>query len=218
MKVSQRSKDDKNGKNEMKCFKCGDPNHLIRKCPMMSRDQNQKAFIGGAWSDSDEDKKETTKEEKCLMAKTSKEVHSETEFFSDENLSLDEKDQDNEYNRLCKLGQKVMVKNKTLKCINTQLKNEIFELKAKINHLEKGKKNFEECKSCHDLENENEKLKEEIYKLDKFKNSSHSLRKIISIQRASGDKTGLGFNLTEASTSETKNVKFESELNELKPL
>lgn len=91
MKVSQRGKDDKNGKNERKCFKCGDPNHLIGKCPMMSRDQNQKAFIGGAWSDSDEDKKETTKEEKCLMAKMLKEVHSETEFFSDENLSLDKK-------------------------------------------------------------------------------------------------------------------------------
>jgi ribosomal protein S14 len=45
MKVSQRSKDDKNGKNERKCFKCGDPNHLIGKFPMMSRDQNQKEFI-----------------------------------------------------------------------------------------------------------------------------------------------------------------------------
>jgi hypothetical protein len=33
----------------------------------------------------------------------------------------------------------------------------------------------------------------------------------------SGDKTGLGFNSTEASTSEVKNVKFESELKELKP-
>jgi hypothetical protein len=34
------------------------------------------------------------KEEKCLMAKTSSEVRSETEYFSDENLSLDEKDLD----------------------------------------------------------------------------------------------------------------------------
>lgn len=37
-RASQRNKDDKNSKNERKCFKCGDSNHLIGKCPMMSRD------------------------------------------------------------------------------------------------------------------------------------------------------------------------------------
>nr|GEU43986.1 zf-CCHC domain-containing protein/DUF4219 domain-containing protein/UBN2 domain-containing protein [Tanacetum cinerariifolium] len=31
-KSSQRNKDDKNGKGERKCFKCGDPNHLIQEC------------------------------------------------------------------------------------------------------------------------------------------------------------------------------------------
>jgi hypothetical protein len=125
-KTLQRNKDDKGSKSERKCFKCGDPNHLIGRCPMMSKEQNQKAFIGGAWSDSEEDEKETTKEEKCLMAKTSSEVRSETEYFSDENLSLDEKDLDNEYNRLCILGQKVMTKNKSLKHINNQLEKEIL--------------------------------------------------------------------------------------------
>nr|GFB79609.1 UBN2 domain-containing protein [Tanacetum cinerariifolium] len=55
--------------------------------------------VGGSWSDSDEDKKEKTKDEKCLMAKASNEVPSEIEFFSDDQSSLDEKDLDNEYNR-----------------------------------------------------------------------------------------------------------------------
>ncbi|GJR00518.1 zf-CCHC domain-containing protein [Tanacetum coccineum] len=32
-KTFQRNRDDKNGKNERKCFRCGDPNHLIRECP-----------------------------------------------------------------------------------------------------------------------------------------------------------------------------------------
>jgi ribosomal protein S14 len=209
-RAPQKNKDDKYSKNERKCFKCGDPNHLIGKCPMMTRHQNQRAFVGGAWSDRDEDEKETTKEETCLMAKTSSEVRSETEYFSDENLSLDEKDLDSEYNRLCKLGQQVMAKNKSLKYINNQLENEVLELKIKIHQLEKGKETFEECKSCQDLKSENEKLREEICKLDRFENSSHSLNKIISIQRVSGDKTCLGFNSTEASTSEIKNVKFES--------
>ena len=47
-KTSQRNKDDKNGKSDRKCYKCGDPNYLIGKCPKMSRSQNYKAFIGGA--------------------------------------------------------------------------------------------------------------------------------------------------------------------------
>ncbi|GJS44584.1 zf-CCHC domain-containing protein [Tanacetum coccineum] len=32
-KSSQRNKDDKNDKSKRKCFKCGDPNHLIGECP-----------------------------------------------------------------------------------------------------------------------------------------------------------------------------------------
>ncbi|GJS46573.1 hypothetical protein Tco_0596694 [Tanacetum coccineum] len=80
-----------------------DPNHLIRECSKLSRNYNRRAFVGGSWSDSDEDEEERTKDEKCLMAKASNEVLSETEFFSDDHSSLDEKDLDSEYNRLCKV-------------------------------------------------------------------------------------------------------------------
>ncbi|GKD93591.1 zf-CCHC domain-containing protein, partial [Tanacetum coccineum] len=83
-KSFQKNKDDKNGIGERKCFKCGDPNHLIRECPKLSRNYNQKAFVGGSWSDSDEDEEEKTKDEKCLMAKASNEVLSKTEYFSDD--------------------------------------------------------------------------------------------------------------------------------------
>ncbi|GJW87475.1 hypothetical protein Tco_0162815 [Tanacetum coccineum] len=54
-------------------------------------------------SDSDEDKEEKTNDEKCLMAKASNEVLSETEYFSDDQSSLDENVLDSEYSRLCKL-------------------------------------------------------------------------------------------------------------------
>ncbi|GJT78344.1 zf-CCHC domain-containing protein [Tanacetum coccineum] len=73
-KSFQRNKDDENGKGKRKCFKCGDPNHLVGECPKLSRYQNQKAFVGGSWSDSDEDEEEKTNDEKCLMAKASNEV------------------------------------------------------------------------------------------------------------------------------------------------
>ncbi|GJZ22943.1 hypothetical protein Tco_0559982 [Tanacetum coccineum] len=44
------------------------------ECPKLSRYQNQKAFVGGSWSDSDEDEDEKTNDEKCLMAKASNEL------------------------------------------------------------------------------------------------------------------------------------------------
>ncbi|GJR19438.1 zf-CCHC domain-containing protein [Tanacetum coccineum] len=128
-KSFQRNKDEKNGKDERKCFKCGDPNHLIGECPKLSKYQNQKAFVGGSWSDSDEDEEEKTKDEKCLMAKASNEVLSETGYFSVDQSSLDENDLDSEYSRLCK----------TLKQAKIELENEALELKDKLTTLEKGK-------------------------------------------------------------------------------
>nr|GEW86009.1 Gag-Pol polyprotein [Tanacetum cinerariifolium] len=38
----QRSQDDKNIKNDRKCFRCGDPNHLIRECSKPPKDKNQR--------------------------------------------------------------------------------------------------------------------------------------------------------------------------------
>ncbi|GJR86316.1 zf-CCHC domain-containing protein [Tanacetum coccineum] len=207
-KSFQRNKDDKNGKGERKCFKCGDPNHLVGECPKLSRYQNQKAFVGGSWSDSDEDEEEKTNDEKCLMAKASNEVLSETEYFSDDQSSLDENDLDNEYSKLCKLGLKAMAKNKTLKQAKIEFENEVLELKGKLSKLEKGKEVIEECKLCQDLKLENEKLRKEISRLNQFNDSSHSLKKIINSQKTSGDKSGLGFNFTKGSPSETKQVKF----------
>ncbi|GJT67914.1 zf-CCHC domain-containing protein [Tanacetum coccineum] len=131
-----RNKDDKNGKSERKCFKCGDPNHLVRECLKLSRYQNQKAFVEGSWSDSDEDEGDKTNDKKCLMAKASNEVLSETEYFSDDQSSLDENDLDSEYSRLCKLGLKVMAKNKTLKQTKIELENEALELKNRLSRFE----------------------------------------------------------------------------------
>ncbi|GJR83898.1 zf-CCHC domain-containing protein [Tanacetum coccineum] len=66
-KPFQKYKDDKNGKSERKCFKCGDPNHLIGECPKASRIYNQRAFVGGCWSDSDEDEEKKTNDEKLFL-------------------------------------------------------------------------------------------------------------------------------------------------------
>nr|GFC42722.1 zf-CCHC domain-containing protein/UBN2 domain-containing protein [Tanacetum cinerariifolium] len=51
-KKFQRTRDNKNGKSDRKCFRCGDPNHLIEECTKLTKDKNQRAFVGGSWSDS----------------------------------------------------------------------------------------------------------------------------------------------------------------------
>ncbi|GJU77130.1 retrovirus-related pol polyprotein from transposon TNT 1-94 [Tanacetum coccineum] len=45
-KTFERSRDDKNGKGDRKCFRCGHPNYLIGECPKPPRDKNQRAFVG----------------------------------------------------------------------------------------------------------------------------------------------------------------------------
>ncbi|GJR81193.1 retrovirus-related pol polyprotein from transposon TNT 1-94 [Tanacetum coccineum] len=73
-KTFQRSQDDKNDKGDRKCFRCGDPNHLIGECSIPPRDKNQRAFVGGSWSDSGEEDDEKAKDETCLMAQASSEI------------------------------------------------------------------------------------------------------------------------------------------------
>ncbi|GJW82281.1 zf-CCHC domain-containing protein [Tanacetum coccineum] len=207
-KTFQRSRDDKNGKSERKCFRCGDPNHLIGECPKPPRDKNQRAFVGGSWSDSGEEDDEKVKDETCLVAHASSEVCSESSYFSDENSSIDDLALDNEYDKLCKMSLKIITKNKKLKATRNSLENELRELKDKLSTLEKNKGVDLDCAKCHVLKIENEKLKDESTRLNKFEKSTHCLNEMINNQKPSGDKLGLGFNSFEASSSGTKEIKF----------
>ncbi|GJT11421.1 hypothetical protein Tco_0858463 [Tanacetum coccineum] len=47
---------------------------VIKKDSKPSKAKENKAFIGGSWSDSDDDEEEKTKDERCLMAKDSNEA------------------------------------------------------------------------------------------------------------------------------------------------
>ncbi|GKE26908.1 retrovirus-related pol polyprotein from transposon TNT 1-94, partial [Tanacetum coccineum] len=207
-KSFQRSRDDKNGKSDRKCFRCGDPNHLIGECPKPPKDKNQRAFVGGSWSDSDEEDVEKAKDETCLVAQASDEVCSDSSYFSDKNSSIDDFTLDNEYDKLCKISLKIITKNKQLKAIKNSLENELSEIKLKLSTLEKNKGVDLECTNCQSLKIENEKLKEEALKLTKFEKSTHCLNEMLSNQKLFGDKIGLGFNSCEASNSKSKEIKF----------
>ncbi|GJR81049.1 hypothetical protein Tco_0151834 [Tanacetum coccineum] len=150
------------------CFRCRDSNHLIGECPKPPRDKNQKAFARGSWGDSGEEDDEKAKDEMCLMAQASSEVHSESSYFSDEDSSIDDIILDSEYNKLCKMSIKIITKNKNLKTIRNSLENEISELKEKLSKLERNKEVDLECTMYQTLKIDNEKLKEEAIKLTQF--------------------------------------------------
>ncbi|GJZ41956.1 hypothetical protein Tco_0588842, partial [Tanacetum coccineum] len=207
-KTLQRSRDDKNIKSDRKCFRWGDPNHLIGECPKPPKDKNQRAFVGGSWSDSGEEDDEKAKDETCLMAQASNKVCSDSSYFSDENSSIDDSTLDNEYDKLCKMSLKIITKNKQLKVTKKKLEIELSELKLKLSTLEKNKGVNLECTNYQLLEIDNKKLKEEALKLTKFEKSKHCLNEMLSNQKPSGDKLGLGFNSCEASTSKSKEIKF----------
>ncbi|GJT64920.1 zf-CCHC domain-containing protein, partial [Tanacetum coccineum] len=90
----RKIKEDKKEKEDRRCFKCGDPNHFISDCPKHSYN-DQKAFVVGCWSDSEDDSK---KEEICLMALDNNEVLSDTPYYS--SSSLDSESLQNEYNKV----------------------------------------------------------------------------------------------------------------------
>ncbi|GJX97172.1 retrovirus-related pol polyprotein from transposon TNT 1-94 [Tanacetum coccineum] len=103
---------------------------------------------------------------------------------------------------------KIITKNKKLKATINSLENELRELKDKLSTLEKNKRVDLDCAKCHALKIENEKLKDESTRLNKFEKSTHCLNEILSNQKLSGDKLGLGVNSFEASSSGTKEIKF----------
>nr|GEU81189.1 putative LRR receptor-like protein kinase [Tanacetum cinerariifolium] len=213
-KTFQRNQDDKNDKSKRNCFRCGHPNHLTEECPKPPKEKNQRAFVGGSWSDSGEEDDEKAKDEACLMAQASNKVCSESSYFSNENSSIDDFTLDNEYDKLCKMSLKIINKNKQLKVVRNSFESEISKLKEKLSTLEKNKGIDLECINCQLLKIDNEKLKEEALKLTQFEKSTHSLNEMLSNQKPYRDKLGLGFNSFEASTSRSKEIKIVKSHNE----
>nr|GEX75062.1 zf-CCHC domain-containing protein/UBN2 domain-containing protein [Tanacetum cinerariifolium] len=197
----RRAKEEKKGKKERRCFKCGDPSHFISDCPKHSFN-NQKAFVGGCWSDSkgDDDSK---KEEICLMAHDTNKVLFDTPYYSSSSLNRDSLQ--NEYNKLCKISLRIINKNKHLKTKNEILNNEFSDLKKRLVRLEKDKEISVECKSCIDLRSKIDSLS---LKLAKSEDSSHFLQEMIKNQRLQNVKKGLGFIEDRASNSKVKTNKL----------
>ncbi|GJV12267.1 hypothetical protein Tco_1353808 [Tanacetum coccineum] len=146
-KSFQKIKEEKKGKEDRRCFKCGDPNLFISDCPKHSYN-DQKAFVGGCLSESDEED-ESKRDEICLMVLEINEVLSDTPYYS--SSSLDSESLQNEYNKLCKISLRIINKNKHLKAKNKLLDNGDCALRKRIDQLEKNKEACVECATCVEL-------------------------------------------------------------------
>ncbi|GJT67234.1 hypothetical protein Tco_1018714 [Tanacetum coccineum] len=187
--------------------RCGDPNHLIGDCPKPSGNKDQKAFIGGSWSASENDE-DKSNNETCLMAQSSNEVTLNSSYYSDNASSLDRDSMQIKYDSLCEISLKIINKNKILKTKRDLLEKEILELNKKIKKLERSKEIEIVCKSCKELKSENARLKETQVKFLKFDKSANLLREVLDNQKSSSCKVGLGFDSNKASTIETKPITF----------
>ncbi|GJT22159.1 zf-CCHC domain-containing protein [Tanacetum coccineum] len=206
-KKSFRQRDDKKGKSDRKCFRCSDPNHLIGDCPKPPRNKDQKDFIGGSWSDSENDAEDKTNDETCLMAQSSNEVTLNSSYYSDNASSLDNDTMKIEYDK-CEISLKIINKNKILKTKRDLLEKEILELNEKIKRLERSKEINITCKQCQELKSKNARPKETQVKFVQFDKSTNSQREMLNNQKSSSCKIGLGFHSSKASTSETKPMSF----------
>ncbi|GJV11320.1 zf-CCHC domain-containing protein [Tanacetum coccineum] len=174
-------RDDKKSKSDMKCFRCGDPNHLIGDCPKPPRNKEQKAFIGGSWSDSENEAEDKINEETCHMSQSSNKVTLDSSYCSDNASSLDDDSTQIEYNNLCEISLKFINKNKILKTKRELLEKGILELNEKIKKLERNKEIDIECQSCQQLRLENAKLKETQAKFVKFEQSANLLNEMFNV-------------------------------------
>ncbi|GJS08019.1 zf-CCHC domain-containing protein [Tanacetum coccineum] len=216
-KKSFRQRDEKKRKSDRKCFGCGDPNHLVGDCPKPPRNKDQKAFIGGSWSDSKNDAEDKTNDETCLMAQSSNEVTLNSSYYSDNVSSIDNDSMQLEYDNLCEISLKIINKKKILKTKRDLLDKEILALNEKIKKLKRNKEIDITCKSCQELKLENARLKETQVKFLKFDKSANSLREMLNNQKSSSCKIGLGFDSSKASTSRTKPINFVGTSAEISP-
>ena len=178
-------------KNEDVCYKCGKPGHFAKDCKSSHKNYNdkkkKKEVLVASWSDEDSETSSSEKEEVnlCLMAGSN---YSSDDESDDEvnNLSYDElfnafNSLNDDFLDLLKLNKSLKKKNKVLVSENENLKSNGID-----NHS-----------SCvlkqKELEDELDRIKKEFsYVVGKFTSGNEKFEKLLSLQKYSLSKSGLG--------------------------
>ncbi|XP_071731574.1 uncharacterized protein [Rutidosis leptorrhynchoides] len=190
---SKKAPFDSKKKFVRKCFGFGDPNQLISECPQR---KNEKAFLRGAW-DGEENETQEEGKETCLMAIDAPSSERDDEAYLVGKIDNEVLPDSFEFNfdnfvKLCDLCSRVSTS-------NINLKEEINSLKLEVSRLKERIANSHECLTCDDLKHENRtlnktvKLLENKIKFSIFNKSEKLLEDILSVQRPSDNKHGLGF-------------------------
>ncbi|GJW44253.1 putative reverse transcriptase domain-containing protein [Tanacetum coccineum] len=114
-----RSKGVGSSRRERRCYGCGSKNHFVDDC---LRAKVKKAFIGGAWSDSD-DGDQIEKDATCLMAIGSQKVNLNPSHF-DNNVN----ELQNNYTELVKINFEITKTNESLLKENSILEQKRIRL------------------------------------------------------------------------------------------
>ncbi|GJR54862.1 hypothetical protein Tco_1405383 [Tanacetum coccineum] len=174
--------------------------HFASEC---RKPKENKAFVGGAWTDS-EDGDEHQNDTTCLMAIDSQEVVSKPSSSNYDLNTIDLKKENEELLRFnkdfAKIFEKILNEKQSLEKENSKLSSKINNLEIKVKKLAYDKEVVEPCKTCDVLTKEVDSLKCNVSKLQDealnfsiFKESSIALDDMLSRQKSSQDKEGLGF-------------------------
>ncbi|GJU33122.1 putative reverse transcriptase domain-containing protein [Tanacetum coccineum] len=143
-----KTKGGESSRCERGCYNCSNKNHLADKCPT----PNNKAFVGVAWSDSEDDDDEPQNDATCLMAIDSQEVQPNlSNSNNDSNIINLQKENE----KLLKFSKDFAKTYKKLFQEKLALEREHSKLFSKVNKLElevkKLKSNeyvIEPCQEC----------------------------------------------------------------------
>lgn len=158
-----------------------------------------KAFVGGAWSDS-EDEDQPTNDATYHMAQEKFEVSLNSSSSNNLDLQKDNEELVKFNDDFRKTLERVLKEKRLLELENVKSKERVCELESKMKILKRCKDMVEPCKSCEALTLEVNSLNGKVLELQKeslsfskYRKSTSDLEEIISRQKMSQDKGGLGF-------------------------
>ncbi|GJX47126.1 putative reverse transcriptase domain-containing protein [Tanacetum coccineum] len=198
-----KCKGGESSRRERECYNCSSKNHRASKCPK----PNNKAFAGVTWSDSEDDD-EPRNDTTCLMAIDSQEVHLNPFLSNIINMQKENEELLKFSKDFSETYKKLLQEKRILEKECSKLSSKVNELELEVKKLGNNKKVIEPCKKCIELTQEVYSLKRYVSKLQneslefsKFKKSSIDLDDMLSHQKFSQDKEGLGFSKIDKTTS-----------------